>query len=130
MPRGDGTGPAGQGPMTGRATGFCAGYEVPGSANSVPGRGFGGRGRGGRGWGRRNWFHATGLTGWQRVAQGLPAYGGPGTGFTPYTGPFAPVVTEQHEVAMLRSQAEHLEDVLGGIKKRIEELEVGVPESE
>ncbi|MGI6097596.1 MAG: DUF5320 domain-containing protein, partial [Dethiobacteria bacterium] len=26
MPRGDGSGPAGMGPMTGRAAGYCAGY--------------------------------------------------------------------------------------------------------
>jgi hypothetical protein len=30
MPRGDGTGPGGMGPMTGRAAGYCAGYNVPG----------------------------------------------------------------------------------------------------
>jgi hypothetical protein len=30
MPRGDGTGPGGLGPMTGRAAGYCAGYSVPG----------------------------------------------------------------------------------------------------
>jgi len=35
MPRGDGTGPAGLGPMTGRAAGFCAGYPVPGYMNPV-----------------------------------------------------------------------------------------------
>ena len=66
MPRGDGTGPAGMGPMTGRAAGFCAGYPAPGYANPMPGRRFGygmvsrfgwlfGRGRGwgrGRGFGR------------------------------------------------------------------------------
>jgi len=38
MPRGDGTGPAGLGPMTGRAAGFCAGYSVPGYMNPVAGR--------------------------------------------------------------------------------------------
>jgi len=38
MPRGDGTGPAGFGPMTGRAAGFCAGYPVPGYMNPVTGR--------------------------------------------------------------------------------------------
>ena len=41
MPRGDGTGPAGMGPMTGRAAGYCAGYGVPGYTNPVGGRGFG-----------------------------------------------------------------------------------------
>jgi len=38
MPGGDGTGPAGLGPMTGRAAGYCAGYPVPGFMNPVPGR--------------------------------------------------------------------------------------------
>jgi len=33
MPRGDGTGPIGMGPMTGRAVGFCAGYPTPGFMN-------------------------------------------------------------------------------------------------
>ena len=35
MPRGDGTGPLGLGPMTGRAAGFCAGFRVPGYMNPV-----------------------------------------------------------------------------------------------
>ena len=35
MPFGDGTGPAGLGPMTGRAAGFCAGYPVPGHMNPM-----------------------------------------------------------------------------------------------
>ena len=66
MPAGDGTGPTGQGPMTGRGAGFCAGFGVPGYANR-PGiggfmrafrpLGFFGQGRVpmtafGRGWGR------------------------------------------------------------------------------
>ena len=34
MPRGDGTGPGGMGPMTGRAAGYCAGYNMPGYMNS------------------------------------------------------------------------------------------------
>lgn len=45
MPFGDGTGPAGMGPMTGRAAGLCAGYPVPGYMNAVVGRaGFYGAG--------------------------------------------------------------------------------------
>lgn len=55
MARGDGTGPNGQGPMTGRGAGFCAGYDVPGYANAVPGRGFGGGFRRGFGGGGRGW---------------------------------------------------------------------------
>ncbi len=59
MPRGDGTGPAGMGPMTGRSAGFCAGFDVPGYANPVCcGFGFGR--------GTRRMFHATGLPGWAR----------------------------------------------------------------
>ena len=38
MPLGDGTGPMGWGPMTGRAAGYCAGFPVPGYMNPVPGR--------------------------------------------------------------------------------------------
>ena len=61
MARGDGTGPMGLGPMTGRSAGYCAGYSVPGYMNPVFGRGRGfGYGRGwnrGRGWGRGfGWF--------------------------------------------------------------------------
>jgi len=37
MPGGDGTGPRGMGPMTGRAAGYCAGFPVPGFANPIPG---------------------------------------------------------------------------------------------
>jgi len=38
MPRGDGTGPAGMGPVTGRVAGFCAGYPVPCYMNPVVGK--------------------------------------------------------------------------------------------
>jgi len=123
MPGGDGTGPGGMGPMTGRAAGFCAGYPVPGYANPVGGRGMGmGWGRGG-GWGRRNWFYATGLPGWQRAGYGMPAYGGAVNPYAYGGVPFAPGLTAQQELDGLKGQAEYLEDSLDGIKKRIEELE-------
>ena len=61
MPGGDRSGPAGEGPMTGRQLGYCADYDSPGYTRGA-GRGFGrrigfgfrGRGRGffGRGFGR------------------------------------------------------------------------------
>jgi len=38
MPRGDRTGPAGMGPMTGSAAGYCAGYPAPGFLNPYVGR--------------------------------------------------------------------------------------------
>jgi len=132
MPSGDGTGPGGMGPMTGRAAGLCAGYPVPGYANPVGGRGMGmgwGRGFRGGGFGRGRGF------GWGRARYGLPAYGGavnpyayggaPGAGSSyAYGGaPFAPAITPQQELDGLKGQAEYLEDSLDGIKKRIEEIE-------
>ena len=37
MPFGDGTGPMGLGPMTGRGAGFCAGFGRTGFASQIPG---------------------------------------------------------------------------------------------
>jgi hypothetical protein len=39
-------------------------------------------------------------------------------------------MTGQNEVDMLRSRAEHLESVLEEVRKRIEDLEAGIPESD
>lgn len=77
MPFGDGTGPRGMGPMTGRGAGYCAGSGRPGFANALPGRWFGfGRGRGrGRGYG---WSGA-----------GYPGYGYPRYGRQFYRPPYA-----------------------------------------
>jgi len=75
MPRGDGTGPRGEGPITGRGMGYCAGYDAPGFANPGFGREFGGRGGFGRGRGFRNWARATGMPGWYRARVGMPAFG-------------------------------------------------------
>ena len=124
MPGGDRTGPAGMGPMTGRAAGYCAGYAAPGYANPVGGRGLWGGGRGGGGGrGRRNRFYATGLTGWQRAAMGYPAFGGGVPAGIPYPGPLAPAMSGGQQLDALKGQAEYFEDTLEGIRKRIEELE-------
>ena len=121
MPAGDGTGPRGMGPMTGRAAGYCAGYSTAGYMSPIPGQGYGGRGRGG-GRGRRNWFYATGLPGWQRAGMGQPAWGAPqafpgSVGFPP-----APAASNEQELEALRSQAQSLESALQGIRNRIDEL--------
>jgi len=93
MPRGDGTGPMGLGPMTGRAAGYCAGYPVPGFMNPY---GFG-RGLGfGRGWG------------WQWA---VPFY----------LRPFYTADPKQ-EVAFLKNQAEILKEGLKSIERRLKEL--------
>jgi len=117
MPGGDGTGPAGMGPMSGRAAGFCAGFGVPGYRNAAPGRGARGwGGGGGRGW--RHWFHATGLTGWQRAAYAPAAFGG-----TAYAAPVAPAMAGEQEIEMLKGQADYFGNALDAIQRRIEELE-------
>jgi len=115
MPRGDRTGPMGMGPMTGRAAGYCAGYDAPGYMNPVPGRGFGmGWGGGwGRGWRWRHWYHATGLPGWARFGR-APAWG-----YGPYTGP----VTREQEVESLKAQAGWLKEQLDTVKECLAELE-------
>lgn len=124
MPGGNGTGPAGAGPMTGRGAGFCAGYVVPGYANPVGGRGCGGYGigygrgggRGRGGWGRGNWIHATGA-GWQGAAQGFAA-----PNSDSYAAGYAAPTREQ-QADILRQQSQHLEGQLDGIKKRLKDLE-------
>lgn len=107
MPGGDGTGPDGAGPMTGRAAGYCAGYGMPGYAKPRPragfGRGFWGRG-GGRGRGYRHWFRATGLPGWLRS-------------FTPFA------QAPDAETDTLKAQAGFLERQLEAIRRRLSALE-------
>lgn len=105
MPGGDGTGPQGFGPRTGRAAGYCAQYPVPGYANPNLGRGFY---RGG-GRGRRNLYYATGLTGWQRGAYSYPP-------------PVVQAITKEQEAAELKNEAEYLENELKEINKRIQEI--------
>ena len=140
MPGGDGTGPAGMGPMTGRAAGFCAGYPVPGFMNPGPGgfggRGFGwGRGRGGRGrgfgWGRARW--SGGAPAYGAAYAPAYAYGAPYAAPYVYGAPFAVPYAQsgpQQEMDALKGQAEYFEDALEGIRKRLAELEAEQAEKE
>jgi hypothetical protein len=120
MPRGDGTGPMGLGPQTGRAAGYCAGFSVPGYINPVAGISYmaWGRGRGGRGF--RNRYYATGLTGWQGALAGMPMP----RGAYPYTGE----VTPKQEKDILRNEAGILKAQLEDIQNRIDTLEKAQPE--
>ncbi|MBN2426480.1 MAG: DUF5320 domain-containing protein [Calditrichaceae bacterium] len=61
MPGGDRSGPAGEGPMTGRRLGYCADYDSPGYSRGA-GRGFG-RGFGFGAWGRGRGFIGRGFGG-------------------------------------------------------------------
>lgn len=116
MPRGDGTGPAGLGPMTGRAAGYCAGYSVPGYMNpTVGGWGFG-RGRGG--WGRGfGWDRGRG---WGRGRGQIPYYGNPYSSAYPL--PYAQNVTTQQETDMLKEEARAMKEEIKVIEERIKEL--------
>ena len=102
MPSGNGKGPAGAGPKTGRAMGICAGFKSPGYANpdSRQGRGMG-RGRG-RGSGRGRGFNGAG--GSSPASQNL---------------------TVDQELEDLKGQADYFEDSLKETKQRIEELQSG-----
>jgi len=121
MPRGDGTGPAGMGPMTGRAAGYCAGFPVAGFMNPVPALGFG-RGRGlglGRGMGFRGGRGAGMGRGAAWGGRWAAPYGAPyGAPPVAYAGP-----TAGQEMDVLKGQAEYFEGALEDIKKRIAELE-------
>lgn len=105
MPRGDGTGPMGMGPMTGRGAGYCAGFAAPGLANPAAGWGAGfGRGRG-----FRRMYYMTGLPGWARY--GYPAE---------HTGGYEPIV---NEAEALKNQANWLEGKLRQVRDRLKELD-------
>lgn len=115
MPSGDGTGPQGMGPMTGRAAGYCAGYQAPGFANPIPGRGYGfGFGRG-MGYGFRG-----GRGGRWGVPFGGYGYGAPYA--APNAAPFGAAPTREQEIEGLKGQAEYFENAISEIKKRIAEL--------
>jgi len=104
MPRGDGTGPMGAGPMTGGARGFCnsgnAGYPRQFSRRGFLGRGFGrGYGMSGMGRGTGRGFNA---------APSAYSYGHPST--------------KEDELRWLSEQSGSLKTELDRINNRINEL--------
>lgn len=101
MPRLNGMGPAGMGPMTGRQLGNCEGAAGAGS-------GFGA----GRGYGRGMGAGLGMGLGCRRGACGR------GLGFGARVAPLSP----EKEKEMLSNQAETLERVLDGIRKRMENI--------
>lgn len=109
MPGGDRTGPWGLGPRTGRAAGYCAGYNIPGYANPGYGRGFG---RGwGRGFGRGFWGRGRGF-GWR--------------GIYPYPAPYYPETypepSRDEEKVYLEDMIKGLEEDIKMIRERLQEL--------
>ena len=104
MPRADGTGPAGAGPMTGRGAGGRAGFTARGPVNP---RGRGGAMGRGRRRGFRRAFRETGLPGWMR--RGYPASDGTN-----------PKTVDEEEA--LKNQAEVLQRQLQQVQKRLANL--------
>ena len=112
MPRGDGTGPQGMGPMSGWGRGYCSGTAGSFTPGTGGGRSFAGPagrcgrgyGFGGRGW--RNQYYATGMTRWQR-------FGGP---------PAQAAMDPETEKQFLQNQARALQTELESIGKRLAEI--------
>jgi len=108
MPRGDGTGPAGLGPMTGRGAGFCAEYDTPRYRDQQTygyGRSFGfGRGMGfrcGCGFGggyRRRYYTSR------------------------YSGNVQPEYDEIYRNDALKRQKKFIEDELAEINRQLSDL--------
>ncbi len=97
MPRGDGTGPNGLGPRTGRGLGYCNGYNSPGFTRGGFGRGYGrgfGYGRGYR-WGYQGGYN--------------PA---PPADYTPVS-----------EKTLIENEIRVLNDQLKALQKRLGEIE-------
>ena len=129
MPRFDGTGPMGAGPMTGGVRGFCnpayAGYGYGGYD-----RGYG-RGRGfrrgfgpGLGWGRgygQGYGRGYGRGfGWRAAYPVWGADYGPAYGPS-YGNPYG--MSPEDELQMLRNEEDAIKSDLEDINRRIEELE-------
>ncbi len=113
MPRGDRTGPIGQGAMTGRAMGFCNGYDTPGFTKGF-GQGAargGGMGRRGGGFGRGRGF---GFGRGAGTPVDVPAENTPWMGVG---------MSRKDEAKMLKAQAENLKDSLKTIENRLKEME-------
>ncbi len=110
MPRFDGTGPIGRGPMTGGGRGYCVsafggeGASYPGRQDDVAMR------RGGRGF--RNCFYATGLPGWARAQRGMRAFGGA-----------AVQPSREDETSALKERADYLKDELEAVQARLRDLQ-------
>ena len=129
MPGGDGTGPSGMGSRTGRALGYCAGYDSPGFTKG-PGRGMGrgfgagigfGYGRG-QAWGRRggSW-------------PGRGGYMGRGRGGAFYAAPFYPTpidLTPEQQVTSLKQDKEYLESELKNLQSSLEDVSKKILELE
>lgn len=107
MPRGDQTGPRGMGPRSGRAAGYCVGYNSPGFMNPRP--------RGGMGMG---YARGCGFRGGQFWNAPAPAWARTGAYPEDYGYP-----RPEDEREMLRQQTQLLERELQMMQERLKELD-------
>jgi len=117
MPSGDRTGPRGSGPMTGRALGYCAGYDTPGYTRNL-GIGFG--------WGRgRGWWRGRGI-GYSRGRDwgySIPVY-------KICTPGIVPQITPENQLLMLKQEKSYLESEMNEIKNSLEDISKRIGELE
>jgi len=120
MPRGDRTGPQGMGPRTGRAMGYCSGYDAPGFMNPGPGAGgrFGGGGLGlARGCGRAMPGCGIGIAWGRGGGRGRAA----GYGYYPEAASGAPLSADEERGVIERSVTA-LKSRIEAMEKRLSEL--------
>mgnify|MGYP001279932871 CR=1 FL=1 len=110
MPGFDGTGPRGQGPMTGGGRGYC----VVDMTRAVPLRGCG-RGffRGGLGRGFRNRYYAGFYSGRMPEDASWQEFYGAGRQFT-----------KEEELSILKREADLLKEELDAVQARMKEMEI------
>ena len=118
MPGGDRTGPRGLGSMTGRALGYCAGYDIPGYSRG-PGLGLGRGYEGGSGVGDgrgRGWRRGGG-----RAFGGFWGYRAPSYAPTIVQPPvYGPPTTPEAQLNMLKQEKQYLDSEMERIKSTIE----------
>lgn len=117
MPGFNGTGPRGEGPLTGGGRGFCAVNLTDQDVMPSTGRSFSGRGRGR---GNRNCFYATGLPGWMRTEKVTPFVCARGK---QASDGFGETVSKDEELDILKNQADFLKNKLENTQARIQDLE-------
>jgi hypothetical protein len=97
MPKGDRTGPTGEGPMTGRGLGHCVGYSSSGCARSGPGI--------------EAWRGPHPLQGWRYPSASR-------SGSVELS-----EMSRKEQMSLLEAEARKTEVVLRHIQRRLEELE-------
>ncbi len=144
MPGGNRKGPRGEGPMTGRAAGYCAGNGGPGAAafasQAMGGQGMGGQAGGGRGGGRggsggrrlgrvrrgrRRQFRGAQPVDWQPAEDAVPATVPESVAslVADLAPSAAPSPLQLDELVALRELTADLTQSLGEIERRLKGLE-------